>query len=210
MASFNYFICPAKNQTFILLFYFSLVGRDFLEFLKQLYTQDFILFKDSSWMNIFLLSIFRKRICMLAVPSFLLGPIRWFQYMPLRGKGTLPSSVPTGAAEPLPFPNMPPFITLLFTTITRMHIHCLHHGVFHGPYCTCLNLALDKCLMAVCNNMKLYFLMENLSFYSFGYIAWFQRPHWKLIANFTKFLENWDVPEPCFLNQNFILTKLLK
>ena len=119
--------------------------------------------------------------------------------MPLKGKGTLPSSVPTGAVEPLPFPNMPPFITLLFTIITRMHIHCLHCGVFHGPYCTCLNLALDKCLMAVCNNMKLYFLMEILSFYSFGCIVWFQRPHWKLIANFTKFLENWDIPEPCFL-----------
>ena len=48
LASFNYFICPAKYQTFILLFYLLLVGRDFLEFLKQLYTQDFILFKDSS------------------------------------------------------------------------------------------------------------------------------------------------------------------
>lgn len=48
LASFNYFICPAKYQTFILLFYLLLVGRVFFEFLKQLYTQDFILFKDSS------------------------------------------------------------------------------------------------------------------------------------------------------------------
>ena len=98
LASFNYFICPAKNQTFILLFYLLLVGRDFLEFLKQLYTQDFILFKDSSWMNIFLLtlSIFRKRICMLAVPSFLLGPISWFNICHWRGKVLSPPLSPLG------------------------------------------------------------------------------------------------------------------